>query len=129
MGLGRGLSGVRGRGMLGVAGNGEGMVTLGEEWRGDFPDTEVGTCALDLSQALPAGFDSFLTHSLDRVDVLIHNAGLLVHKPFAQLERADWLRIFDANVFGAAELSRTLLPWLCKSPRPHVLHIGSMGGY
>lgn len=102
---------------------------LEQECRRDFPDAEVLTYALDLSQPLPTGFDPFIARHLGRVDVLVHNAGILVHKPFEQLERADWLRIFDANVFGAAELSRALLPWLSKGAHPHVLHIGSMGGF
>ncbi len=125
----RALAAVPGRRILALSRNGDRLAVLEQECRRDFPGTEVRTYALDLSEPLPAGFDSFLTHYLDRVDVLVHNAGLLVHKPFAQLDRADWLRIFDANVFGAAELSRALLPWLCKSPGPHVLHIGSMGGF
>jgi NAD(P)-dependent dehydrogenase (short-subunit alcohol dehydrogenase family) len=125
----RALAAVPGRRILALSRNGDRLAMLAQECRRDFPGSEVLVYPLDLGQPLPADFDSFIARHLGRVDVLVHNAGLLVHKPFEQLERADWLRIFDANVFGAAELSRTLLPWLCKSARPHVLHIGSMGGF
>lgn len=66
---------------------------------------------------------------LGGVDVLINNAGLLIKKPFGELSMSDWRRSFEVNFFGAVELTRSLLPWLEKSPKAHILNISSMGGF
>src|SRR5262245_30317575 len=60
------------------------------------------------------------------VDVLVHNAGMLVNRPFAQLDEQDWLSVYRVNVFGVAALTRQLYPLLRGGA--HVLHISSMGG-
>ena len=62
----------------------------------------------------------------DHVDVLINNAGLLINKPFDQITTKDWQDIYHVNVFGVAELIKTVLPFL--KPKSHVVTISSMGG-
>ncbi|SCY44862.1 Short-chain dehydrogenase [Nonlabens sp. Hel1_33_55] len=62
----------------------------------------------------------------DRIDILIHNAGLLVNKPFKELTKADFLNCYEVNVFGVSGLTQALLP-LMKSDG-HVVAISSMGG-
>ncbi len=37
---------------------------------------------------------------IDSVDILINNAGLLIHKPFAELTENDFDRLFGVNVKG-----------------------------
>jgi len=66
---------------------------------------------------------------LGGVDVLINNAGLLINRPFEQLDMADWRRSFEVNFFGVVGLIRALLPQLRASDRPHVVNISSMGGF
>lgn len=62
----------------------------------------------------------------DKVDVLINNAGLLVNKPFESITKNDWLDVYQVNVFGVAELTKTTLPFM--SPGSHVVTVSSMGG-
>lgn len=61
-----------------------------------------------------------------QIDVVIHNAGALLNKPFAQTETDDFVRIYQTNVFGVAALTRICLPFL--RPGSHVVAISSMGG-
>lgn len=61
------------------------------------------------------------------VDVLLYNAGLLINKPFAQLEVSDFDRTFDVNIRGAFLLIKTLVDYF-KRPA-HIVTISSMGGY
>ena len=61
-----------------------------------------------------------------QVDVLIHNAGKLVNKPFAETTTDDFLEVYKVNVFAVAELTCVLLPFLKKDS--HVVTISSMGG-
>ncbi len=63
------------------------------------------------------------------IDVLINNAGLLINKPFQQLEDSDWLSIFQTNVFGPAKLIKFLLPKMGQNQPTHIVNIGSMGGF
>lgn len=68
----------------------------------------------------------FITQTWKNVDVLIHNAGCLVLKPFLQLTQADFEMVYKVNVFGVANLTRICLPFLKKGS--HVVSISSMGG-
>lgn len=63
------------------------------------------------------------------LDILIHNAGLLINKPFAKLSPDDWHRVYATNVFAVVNLTRSLLPILSKSARAHIVNISSMGGF
>ena len=68
----------------------------------------------------------FLSHSWKSVDVIIHNAGSLLLKPFAETSQSDFENIYKVNVFGVANLTRACLPYLQKGS--HVVTISSMGG-
>lgn len=68
----------------------------------------------------------FITHTWKNVDVLIHNAGSLLLKPFSQLSQADFESVYKVNVFAVANLTRICLPFLQKGS--HVVTISSMGG-
>ena len=60
------------------------------------------------------------------VDILIHNAGFLINKPFENLTKDDFLKVYDVNVFGVAALTQICIPYLKKGS--HVVTISSMGG-
>ena len=60
------------------------------------------------------------------LDILIHNAGKLINKPFEQLTETDFLEVYKVNVFGVAQLTQKVLPFMRKGS--HVVSISSMGG-
>lgn len=60
------------------------------------------------------------------VDVLIHNAGILVNKPFMETTSEMFEKVYNVNVFGVAALSRTVIPFM--SGKGHVVTVSSMGG-
>ncbi|WP_439132349.1 SDR family NAD(P)-dependent oxidoreductase [Polaribacter sp.] len=68
----------------------------------------------------------FVKQNWNTVDVLIHNAGKLINKPFTDLTSKDFLEVYKVNVFGVAELTKRLIPFLVK--KSHVVTISSMGG-
>src|SRR5690606_17367882 len=88
---------------------------------------QVTCMSVDLTdeQAL-APISSFLSSSWERVDVLIHNAGSLVLKPFEQTSVADFESVYKVNVFGVVALTQVCLPFMGKGS--HVVTISSMGG-
>ena len=69
---------------------------------------------------------SFLSHSWKKIDIIIHNAGSLLLKPFSETAQKDFEEIYKVNVFGVANLTRVCLPFLQKGS--HVVTISSMGG-
>ena len=68
----------------------------------------------------------FVKGEWGQVDILIHNAGKLINKPFEELTEEDFLEVYKVNVFGVAQLTRQLLPFMEKGA--HVVSISSMGG-
>ncbi len=69
---------------------------------------------------------NFLSQSWENVDVIIHNAGSLLLKPFSETSQSDFENVYKVNVFGVANLTRVCLPYLLKGS--HVVTISSMGG-
>ncbi len=73
-----------------------------------------------------AEIEKFLSHTWKKVDIVIHNAGSLLNKPFSQTTQEDFENVYKVNVFGVANLTRIALPFLQKGS--HVVTISSMGG-
>lgn len=70
--------------------------------------------------------EEFITTHWQQVDVLINNAGTLINKPFSEIGMKDFESVYKTNVFGVAELTRIVLPFMKKNS--HVVTISSMGG-
>lgn len=68
----------------------------------------------------------FITTSWKHADILVHNAGALIHKPFTQITAEEFEYIYKVNVFGVAALNRVVLPYMKSGG--HVVTISSMGG-
>jgi len=51
----------------------------------------------------------FVKEQWKKVDILIHNAGKLINKPFEALTETDFLEIYKVNVFGVAHLKKQQL--------------------
>lgn len=70
--------------------------------------------------------DDFVSSTWKKVDAVVHNAGALLLKPFAETTQADFERIYKVNVFAVANLTRLCLPYLQRGS--HVVTISSIGG-
>ncbi len=68
----------------------------------------------------------FIKKEWKQVDILINNAGSLINKPFAETTMGNFEEVYKTNVFGVAELTRTVLPFMKYDG--HVVTISSMGG-
>ncbi|PQB06217.1 short-chain dehydrogenase [Polaribacter filamentus] len=69
---------------------------------------------------------NFIEQNWKQVDILINNAGKLINKPFTELTSDDFLEVYKVNVFGVAQITKNLIPFLPKGS--HVVTISSMGG-
>ena len=68
----------------------------------------------------------FIKSTWKKVDVLINNAGKLINKPFTEISSEDFLEVYKVNVFGVAEITKLMIPFLQKGS--HVVTISSIGG-
>jgi short-subunit dehydrogenase len=91
-------------------------------------DHENITClAIDISDDNQLQqVSDFLSKTWQKVDVLIHNAGSLLHKNFTEITTQEFQNIYKVNVFAVAELSKICIPFMEKGS--HVVTISSMGG-
>jgi len=87
----------------------------------------ITTISIDLSKEddLKKVTD-FISSNWKSVDILINNAGKLINKPFGELTSSDFLEVYKVNVFGVADLTQRLIPYLKKGS--HVVNISSIGG-
>ena len=69
---------------------------------------------------------TFVSEEWKHVDILINNAGKLVNKPFEEISTHDFEEVYKVNVFGVAEITRLVLPFMASGS--HVVTISSMGG-
>ena len=73
--------------------------------------------------------DDFITNLKSRkikIDILINNAGYLVSELFGDTTYDSFKKTFDVNVFGLAEITRSLIPII--NSDGHVINISSIGG-
>jgi 3-oxoacyl-[acyl-carrier protein] reductase len=66
---------------------------------------------------------------IQSVDIIVNNAGILINKPFNNIEIEEIKKIFDINFVGHAILIKELIPYLKVGNPKHVVSISSMGGY
>ncbi len=93
----------------------------------DLSLKNVHTFSCDLSK--PKNYkkvDAFIKTEWKQVDILINNAGTLLNKPFAETTMSDFEQVYKTNVYGVAEMTRTVLPYMKQDS--HVVTISSMGG-
>jgi NAD(P)-dependent dehydrogenase (short-subunit alcohol dehydrogenase family) len=87
----------------------------------------ISCLSLDISVAEDLlQVEKFIAQTWKKVDVLLHNAGHLLHKPFGQITADEFQNVYKVNVFAVAELTKICIPFMQKGS--HVVTISSMGG-
>jgi NADP-dependent 3-hydroxy acid dehydrogenase YdfG len=88
----------------------------------------IGGRAVPLDVTDPTSVAAF-TAGLERVDVLINNAGgAFDAAPVADADLNSWQRTFDVNVLGAVRVTKALLPALIASGAGDLVFVGSTAG-
>jgi NADP-dependent 3-hydroxy acid dehydrogenase YdfG len=88
----------------------------------------IGGRAVQLDVTDP-GSVAALAAGLDRVDVLVNNAGgAFDAAPVAEADLDSWQRTYDVNVVGTVRVTKALLPALRASGAGDVLFVGSTAG-
>jgi NAD(P)-dependent dehydrogenase (short-subunit alcohol dehydrogenase family) len=63
-----------------------------------------------------------------RVDVLVNNAGYGFAGGIEETTEAEFMPVFETNVFGLMRVTRALLPQFRKQRSGHILNLSSMAG-
>jgi len=88
----------------------------------------IGGRALPLDVTDPESVAAF-TGALDRVDVLVNNAGgAFDASPVAEADLNSWARTYEVNVLGTVRVTKALLPKLIASGAGDLLFVGSTAG-
>jgi NADP-dependent 3-hydroxy acid dehydrogenase YdfG len=85
--------------------------------------------ALDVTDA--GQVDSAVTQAFAKfgqIDVLVNNAGYGVAGAIEEVSEAEFLPMFETNVFGLLRVTRAFLPYLRKQRAGHILNLSSIGG-
>lgn len=64
-----------------------------------------------------------------QLDILINNAGIGAQGSVADNDDAEWMNVFDVNVFGIVRVTRAALPYLERSAHAVIVNTGSIAGW
>ncbi|EOQ97911.1 KR domain protein [Leptospira wolbachii serovar Codice str. CDC] len=86
------------------------------------PDSKLGGVSADL--ASEAGILK-LTKEIPELDVLINNAGYFEPKPFFEITREDWKKMYETNVLSGALLTQHYLKGMLKRNYGRIVFVSS----
>src|SRR5258708_14876453 len=98
------------------------------DFEAKYPQT-AKALALDVIDA--GQVDSVVTQAIakfGRVDVLVNNAGYGVAGAIEEVSQAEYMPMFETNIFGLLRVTRAFLPHLRKQRSGHILNLSSIGG-
>lgn len=112
--------------VLAIGRDGAALKTLREEVEKTGSTMELANIDLEDGPAVEQVVDIVAGR---RILALIHNAGLLVSRPFGAHSSGELERVFRVNALVPLLLSQALAEGLAGEPAGHIVHIGSMGGF
>lgn len=93
----------------------------------------ISATALPLDLTEGGSIDRFVMEVEKRfghVDVLVNNAGVALRQdPVVEGRDEDWIQMIETNILGLLRMTRGVLPLLRRSPRGHIVNVGSTGGF
>ena len=113
-----------------ITGRREERLTQLEHIIRDTYDVKVFTLCFDVRDRVKAEEElNALPHDWKEIDVLVNNAGLASGLSTIQEgDINDWEIMIDTNVKGLLYVSRTVMPWMVKRNKGHIINIGSIAG-
>lgn len=92
------------------------------------PDAVIYALAFDIVHDDYADLGKFINDNFEnRVDVLINNAGVLINKPFMELQEMDFIEMIQGNFIGHVRMIQAIIDLMPTGS--HIVNIGSMGGF
>jgi NAD(P)-dependent dehydrogenase (short-subunit alcohol dehydrogenase family) len=66
---------------------------------------------------------------VNHIDVVIHNAGSIINKPFEKIDFQELEIVYKVNVLAPFYLTQKLMHLLGRHSKAHIVNISSMGGF
>ena len=82
-------------------------------------------CDITSQSSVDAAFEK-VSSQVDRVDILINNAGVGAIGTVEDATDEDWQRVFNVCVFGTARMTKKFLPLIRKSQNKSIVNTGSV---
>ncbi len=89
--------------------------------------SELTPLAFDLEHGDYEALSVQIRNLMSEIHILVNNAGALVNKKFARLNKDDFAHLMNVNVRSAFLLSQALIPLF--ENNSHIVNISSMGGF
>lgn len=70
-----------------------------------------------------------LMKKVDRIDVLINNAGVGITGPIEETPEEEMKYAFETNLFGPINVAKEIIPYMRKQGSGHIINITSIAGY
>lgn len=107
------------------------VVAISRQLKPSFKGQNIYHVQADIAnvEATASQIDKLFPGDHSTLKVLIHNAGVLINKPFEMLTFEEMTTMNGVNYLYPMYLTQKLMPWLRKSKHAHTLYIGSMGGF
>lgn len=99
-----------------------------EDLRRQYPE-RARTFVLDVTR--PEQIESVAAEAVaafGRIDVLVNNAGYGIAGGIEEATEAEFMPVFETNVFGLIRMTRALLPQFRKQRSGHILNLSSIAG-
>jgi NAD(P)-dependent dehydrogenase (short-subunit alcohol dehydrogenase family) len=80
-----------------------------------------------LTQDVRKRLKNIVSEDMRSVDILINNAGLLINKPFSELNDGEIEDLIKVNFQAPLLIIQSLIPFMKNGS--HIVNIGSMGGF
>ncbi|HEY5056615.1 MAG TPA: SDR family NAD(P)-dependent oxidoreductase, partial [Acidobacteriaceae bacterium] len=93
-----------------------------------YPETAR---ALELDVTKPEQIEAVAKDAIaafGRIDVLVNNAGYGIAGGIEEATEAEFLPVFETNVFGLMRVTRAFLPQFRKQRAGHIINMSSMAG-
>ncbi|GAB4377189.1 MAG: oxidoreductase [Salibacteraceae bacterium] len=92
---------------------------------------QLGMRAIKMDITNPSDVESAVNQIMDeskRIDALVNNAGYAVYGAVEDTPIDDAKKQFEVNLFGLAQLTKTVIPHMRKAHRGRIINISSMAG-
>jgi NAD(P)-dependent dehydrogenase (short-subunit alcohol dehydrogenase family) len=93
-----------------------------------YPNTAL---VLSLDVTSTTAIKNAVTRAIEhfgQIDVLVNNAGIGYFAAVEESEDAEVRKMFEINVFGLANVTKEVLPYMRQRQSGHILNIASIGG-
>lgn len=93
-----------------------------------YPDAALALSLDVTDQSSVDGAVAAAIEQFGRVDVVVNNAGFGLAGAIEEATEAEYMPVFETNVFGVIRVTKAFLPHLRKQRSGHIVNLSSMAG-